>query len=136
MMGELKFFLGLQIKQTPNGIYIHHTKYMKELLKKFNMNDAKELKTRMHPTIYLEKEEESIKMDGTQYRAMIGPLLYPMTVRLDIMFNVCLCVRFQQESREVHLTTVKHIFRYLIGTHNLGLLFKRREIFRLASFYR
>ena len=56
MIGELKFFLGLQIKQTPNGIYIHHTKYMKELLKKFNMNDAKELKTRMHPTIYLEKD--------------------------------------------------------------------------------
>jgi len=54
MMGELKFFLGLQIKQTSSGIYIHQTKYVKELLKKFNMNDAKEMKTLMHPTTYLD----------------------------------------------------------------------------------
>jgi len=53
MTGELKFFLGLQIKQTHNDIYIHQTKYVKELLKKFNMNDEKEMKTPMHPTTYL-----------------------------------------------------------------------------------
>ena len=50
MMGELKFFIGLQIKQTDEGIYIHQTKYMKELLKKFKMDDAKPIKTHMHPT--------------------------------------------------------------------------------------
>ena len=110
MMGELKFFVRLQIKQTPNGVYIHHTKYVKELLKKFNMNDAKEMKTLMHLTTYLGLDEESTKEDGTQYRAMIGSLLYLTSSRLDIMFSVCLCVRFQQESREVHLTTIKCIF--------------------------
>jgi len=71
MMGELKFFLGLQIKQTPQGIYIHQTKYVKELLKKFNMSDAKEMKTLMNPTTYLGLDEESTKVDGTQYKAMV-----------------------------------------------------------------
>ena len=71
MMGELKFFLGLQIKQTRNGIYSQQTLYMKELLKKFNMDDAKVMKTPMHPTTYLELDEKSKKVDETQYKAMI-----------------------------------------------------------------
>jgi len=75
MMGKLWFFLGLQIKQTCSGICIHQTKYVKELLKKFNVNNAKEMKTHMHLTIYLELDEESTKVDKTQYRAMIGSLL-------------------------------------------------------------
>lgn len=55
-------------------------------------------------------------------------------MKKNIMFSICLYVRFQQKSREVHLTIVKRISRYLIGTSNLGLLFKRREDFRLTSF--
>jgi len=65
---------------------------------------------------------------------MIGSLLYLTASRPDIMFNVCLCARFEKETREVHLTVVKCIFRYLIGTHNLGLMFKRSESFRLTSY--
>ena len=77
---------------------------------------------------------ESTKADETQYKAMIGPLLYLTMSKPNIMFSVSLCVRFQKEPREVHLIPVKHIFRYLIGTHNLGLMFKRRESFRLANY--
>ena len=65
MMGELKFFLGLQIKQTPIGIYIHQTKYVKKLLKIFNMNGAIEMKNLMHTTTYLGLDEESTKVDKT-----------------------------------------------------------------------
>ena len=127
MMGELKFFLGLQIKQTPQGIYIHQTKYVEELLKKFNMSDAKEMKTPKHPTTHLGLDKESTKVNETQYRAMIGSLFYLIASRLDILFSVCLCDRYQKKPREDHLTVVKRIFR-LIRTPNLGLLFKRREI--------
>ena len=134
VMGELKLYLGLKIKQTPKGIYIHQTKYVKELLKKFNMKEAKDMKTPMHPTTYLGLDEESTKVDRTQYRTMIGLLLYLAASRLNVMFSVCLCARFQKEQREVHLTVVKRIFRYLIRTSNLGLLFKRRESFRLIIY--
>jgi len=84
------------------------------------------MNTPMQPTLYLGLYEESKKVDGTQYRAMIGSLLYLTTSRPDIMFSVCLCAKFQKEPREVHLIAVKHIFRYLIGTPNLDLMFKRR----------
>ena len=99
------------------------------------MDDAKEMKTPMYPTIYLGLDDESTKVEGTQYKAMIGSLLYLTASRPDIMFNVCLCVRFQKEPREVHLTTVKCIFRHLIGTSNLGLLFTRRESLKLNYTY-
>ena len=98
------------------------------------MIDAKEMKTLMHPTTHLGLHEESMIVDGTQYRAMIGSLLYLTASRPDIIFNVCLCARSQKEPREVHLTVVKCIFRYLIGTSHLRLLFKGRESFRLISY--
>jgi len=88
----------------------------------------------MHPTTHLGLDEESAKVDGTQYRAMIGSLLYLTASRPNIMFNVCLCSRFQKEPREVHLIAVKQIFRYIIGTSNLGFLLKRRESFKLTSY--
>ena len=75
-MGDLKFFLGLQIKQTRNGIYIHQTQYMKELIKMFNMDDAKEMKTPMHPTTYLGLDKESKMVDEAQYKAIIRSLQY------------------------------------------------------------
>ena len=134
LMGELKFFLELQVNQTSNKTYILQTKYMKELLNKFNMDDAKEMKTPIHPTTYLGLDEESKKLYRTQYRAMIGSLLYLTAYRPDIMFSVCLCAKFQKEPRKVILSVVKRIFRYLIGTYNLGLCFKRRKDFGLTSY--
>ena len=92
------------------------------------MGDAKEMKTPMHPTTYLGLDEKLTKVDGTQYRAMIGFVLYLTASKPDIMFSVYLFTRFQKEPREVHLTIVKHIFRYLIETCNLGLMFKRVEV--------
>ena len=75
MTRELKFFIGLQIKQTPKGIYIHQTKYVKELLKKFNMDNAKEMKSLIHPMTYLGLDEESTKVDKTQYSISLHPSL-------------------------------------------------------------
>jgi len=122
MIGELKFFLGIQINQCKDGVYVHQTKYTKELLKKFKMEDCKLMNTLMHPTFTLSKEDTGSKVDQKLYRGMIGSLLYLTTFRPDIIFNVCLCARFQSDPRESHLTYVKRIFRYLKGTTNLGLL--------------
>jgi len=121
-MGELKFFLRLQIKQTINGIYIRQTKYMKELMKKYKLEDAKEIKTLMHPTTYFGlDEEESKQVENTQYRTMTSSLLHLSVSKPDIMFSVCLCAKFQKDPKEVHLTVVKRIFIYLIRTPNLDL---------------
>ncbi|KAL2344532.1 hypothetical protein Fmac_005817 [Flemingia macrophylla] len=133
-MGQLKFFLGLQIIQSDKGISIHQTKYANELLKKYKMDDTKEMKTPMHPSSALRIEEDSPKVDQTQYRGMIGSLLYLTASRPDIMFSVCLCARFQADPREVHLKAVKRIFRYLKGTINIGLCFRRSQDFSLLGY--
>ncbi|CAK8535816.1 unnamed protein product [Lathyrus sativus] len=111
MMGELRFFLGIQVSQTLDCTYIHQTKYVKDFLKKFNMTDSKLAKTPMHPTSILGKEEVSKKVDQKLYRGMIGSLLYLTASRTDILFSVCLCARFQSDPRESHLTAVKRILR-------------------------
>ena len=134
MMGELKFFLGIQINQRKEGVYVHQSKYTKELLKKFKLEDCKEMNTPMHPTCTLNKEDQGTKVDQKLYRGMIGSLLYLTASRPDILFSVCLCARFQSDPRESHLTAVKRIFRYLKGTTNLGLLYKKSSDYKLVGF--
>jgi len=75
MMGELNFFLGLQIKQTENGIFIHQEKYAKELVKKFGLENAKPMGTPMHPNSKLDKGETEKDVDETRYKGMIGSLM-------------------------------------------------------------
>ena len=94
MMGELTFFLGLQIKQTREGAFVHQGKYTKDVLKKFDMGEAKPLSTPMSTTMALDADEEGEAMDQKEYRSMIGSLLYLMETRLDIQFMVCLFAHF------------------------------------------
>ncbi|GKB04326.1 hypothetical protein Tco_0832469 [Tanacetum coccineum] len=83
------------------------------------------MKTPMSSDTKLMKDEECESVDSTKYRGMIGSLLYLMKSRPDIMFSVCLCVRFQEAPKTSHLETVKRIFRYLKGTTHLGLWYPK-----------
>ncbi|GJT83757.1 retrovirus-related pol polyprotein from transposon TNT 1-94 [Tanacetum coccineum] len=99
MMSELNFFLGLQIKQMEDGIFFNRSKYIKEVLKKFVLEDSKPMKTPMSSDMKLRKDEECESVDSTKYRGMIGSLLYLTASRPDIMFSVCLCARFQEDPK-------------------------------------
>ncbi|GJZ21542.1 retrovirus-related pol polyprotein from transposon TNT 1-94 [Tanacetum coccineum] len=125
MMGELNFFLGLQIKQMEDGIFFNQSKYIKEMLKKFGLEDSKPMKTPMSFNTKLTKDEECESVDSTKYRGMIGSLLYLTASRPDIMFSVCLCARFQEAPKTSHLEAVKCIFRYIKGTTHLGLWYPK-----------
>ncbi|GJU54255.1 retrovirus-related pol polyprotein from transposon TNT 1-94 [Tanacetum coccineum] len=125
MMGELNFFLGLQIKQMEDNIFFNQSKYIKEMLKKFGLENSKLMKTLMSSDTKLIKYEECESVDSTKYRGMICSLLYITTSRPDIMFSVCLCARFQEAPKTSHLEAVKHIFRYIKGTTHLGLWYPK-----------
>ncbi|GJX11842.1 retrovirus-related pol polyprotein from transposon TNT 1-94 [Tanacetum coccineum] len=125
MMGELNFFLGLQIKQMEDGIFFNQSKYIKEMLKKFGLEDSKPMKTPMSSDTKLTKDKECESVDSTKYRGMIGSLLYLTASRPDIMFSVCLCARFQEAPKTSHLEAVKRIFRYIKGTTHLGLWYPK-----------
>lgn len=117
--------MGIQIYQGLEGTYIHQSKYIKELSKKFDMVDWKPSKIPMHPTCTLGKDEESKKVEKKVCKCMIGSLLSLSSSRPDILFSVCLRSRFQSDFRESHLTLVKRISRYMKGTTNLGLFYKK-----------
>ena len=103
MMGKLNFFLGLQLKQLKEGTFINQAMYIRELLKKFNLEEVKAKSTLMGSFIKLDMDEKGKLVDQTKYRGMIGSLLYLTTSRLDIMCSVCLCARFQACPKESHL---------------------------------
>ena len=94
MLGELTFFLGLQVYQTDKGIFIFQTKYTKDMLKIFNKEDSKHVSTPMITSCKLSKDNESLEMDHTMYRSMISSLLYVTATRPDVMQAVGLVARF------------------------------------------
>ena len=73
-------------------------------------------------------------MNQKLYRGLIGSLLYLTASRLDIMFCICLCARFQACPKESHLIALKHIFRYIFGTQNLGLWYSKKSSLELIGF--
>ena len=86
MMGKLTYFLGLQVKQVKDGIFISQTKYIYELLKKFDLTDCSSAKTPMATTTKLELNTKETKVDISNYRGIIGSLLYLTSSRHDIIF--------------------------------------------------
>jgi hypothetical protein len=84
MIGELTFFLGIQVKHTKEGIFVHQAKYMKDLIKKFAMADAKPVSTPMSTMTRLDPDEDGEAVDQREYRSMIDSLLYHKATRPDI----------------------------------------------------
>ncbi|GJV61950.1 putative ribonuclease H-like domain-containing protein [Tanacetum coccineum] len=133
-MGELTFFLGLQVKQNKEGIFISQDKYVAEILKKFDLVHVKAAITPMETKLPLTKDEEAFDVDVHLYRSMIGSLMYLTASRPDIMYAVCVCSRFQVTPKTSHLNAVKRIFKYLKGKPNLGLWYPRDSPLDLEAF--
>nr|GEW89675.1 uncharacterized mitochondrial protein AtMg00810-like [Tanacetum cinerariifolium] len=133
-MGELTFFLGLQVKQSEEGIFISHDKYVDEILKKFDFSSVKTTSTPIETQKPLVKDEEAADVDVHLYRSMIGSLMYLIASRRDIMFAVCACSRFQVTPKLSHLHAVKWIFRYLKGQPKLDVWYPRDSPFDLEAY--
>ncbi|KAJ9539096.1 hypothetical protein OSB04_031829 [Centaurea solstitialis] len=133
-MGELNFFLGLQVAQKEDGIFIYQSKYVKDILHKFGFSDVKPASTPMETHKHLTVDPEGKEVDVHHYRSMIGSLMYLTASRPDIMFAVCVCARFQVLPKDSHLQAVKRIFRYLKGHSKLGLWYPHDSAFDLIAY--
>jgi hypothetical protein len=133
MMGELKNFLGFQVKQLQEGTFISQTKYIQDILNKFGMKDAKPIKKPMGTNGHLDLDTGGKSVDQKVYRSMIGSLFYLCASRPDIMLSVCMCIRFQVDHKEVHLRAVKRIIRYLVYTTKFGLWYPKGSTFDLIG---
>ncbi|WVZ81022.1 hypothetical protein U9M48_028449 [Paspalum notatum var. saurae] len=134
LMGVFQFFLGLQIKPGPEGIFVHQAKYTRDILKKFEMGDSKPMTTPMSTNTALDADEDGEAVDQKEFRGMIGSLLYLTATRPDIQFAVCLCARYQASPRTSHRQAVKRIFRYLKFTPELGLWYSSGSSLSLRGF--
>ncbi|GKA63053.1 putative ribonuclease H-like domain-containing protein [Tanacetum coccineum] len=133
-MGELTFFLGLQVTQKEDGIFISQDKYVAKILKKFNYTDVKSTSTPIDLEKPLVKDGDVDDVDVHLYRSMIGSLMYLTTSRLDIMFAVCACAIFQVVPKTFHLLAIKRYFRYLKGKPTLRLWYSRDSPFELVAY--
>jgi hypothetical protein len=134
MMGELTFFLGIQVKQMKQGTFVDQVKYTKDLMKKFNMAELKPVSTPMSSAISLGPDEDGEAVNQREYRSMIGSLLYLTATRSDIQFIVGLCARFQASPRSSYRTVVQWVFRYLKHTPEFGIWYSASSSLDLVGF--
>ncbi|XP_059629760.1 uncharacterized mitochondrial protein AtMg00810-like [Cornus florida] len=121
IVGELSFFLVLQVKQFDDGIFISQSKYANELVKKFGLKDSKHMQTFISTSSKLDRDSDPNKVDPSLYRSLIGSLLYLATSRPYISFSIGVCGRYQANPIEQHVLAVKCIIRYVSSTLNYGL---------------
>ncbi|XP_050259668.1 uncharacterized mitochondrial protein AtMg00810-like [Quercus robur] len=134
MVGELNYFLGLQVKQRKDGIFISQEKYAKNIVKRFGLDSKKHTSTPMSSLEKLSLDVAGADVDPTLYRSMIGSLLYLTTSRLDIAFSVGVCARFQAAPKESQLTTIKRIIRYINDISDYGIWYLKDSNECLAEY--
>ncbi|GJS26845.1 retrovirus-related pol polyprotein from transposon TNT 1-94 [Tanacetum coccineum] len=113
-----KFSKGLQVSQSPGGIFINQLKFALEILKKFRMDSCDPVDTPMVDRLKLDEDPLGIPVDQTRFRSMVGSLMYLTASRPDLVFAVCMCARYQASPTKKHLEALKRVFRYLRGTIN------------------
>nr|GEY30088.1 retrovirus-related Pol polyprotein from transposon TNT 1-94 [Tanacetum cinerariifolium] len=134
MMGEMTFFHGLQVNQSPNGIFINQSKYVHKILKKYGLNTYDIVGTLIDIKDKLDLDQIGTPVDAMKYRSMISALMYLTSSRPNIVHDTCVCARYQAYPTEKHLKEVKRIFRYLRGTVNMSLWYTKDSGFELTGF--
>ncbi|GJW78395.1 retrovirus-related pol polyprotein from transposon TNT 1-94 [Tanacetum coccineum] len=134
MMGKISFFLGLQISQSPRGIFINQSKYALESLKKYGFDSCDPVDTPMVEKSKLDEDKEGKAVDPSHYRGMIGTLLYLIASRPDLQFAICMCAQYHARPTEKYLNAVKRIFRYLKGTVHRVLWYPKDSSIALTTF--
>ncbi|GJW19529.1 retrovirus-related pol polyprotein from transposon TNT 1-94 [Tanacetum coccineum] len=134
MMGQMSFFLGLQVSQSPGGIFINQAKYALETLKKYGMDLSDPVDTPMVDRLKLDEDLMGTPVDQTRFRGMVGSLMYLTASRPDLVFAVCMCARYQAKPTKKHFEAIKRVFRYLKGTINMGLWYPKDNAMSLTAY--
>ena len=120
-LGTLHFFLGLEIQQTPCGMFVSQQRYVLELLEKFQMREARPISSPMDPNEKLSSNDSSGLADAVRYRQLVGSLVWLLNTRLDVSFVVGILSSFMQQPRKSHMRLAQRVLRYLQHTPTLGL---------------
>lgn len=133
-LGRMRFFLGIEVVQSSAGIYICQRKYAMDIMRRFGMEGSNSVCNPMVPGYKLCRDEKGVKVDETQFKQVVGSLMYITATRPDLMFVVSLISRFMSKPTEMHVQAAKRVLRYLKGTVNYGILYKRGGAEKLVAF--
>lgn len=133
-LGLLHYFLGIEIIQNEDGIFISQKKYAKTILKKFGMEGCNSVPTPLVVNEKLQKEDGSKEVDASIYRSLVGSLLYLTATRPDIMYAASLLSRFMHKPTQIHFGTAKRVLRYIQGSMEYGIMFERNVVPKLYGF--
>jgi hypothetical protein len=133
-LGMMHYFLGLEVWQRSDGIFLNQVMYVVEILKRFEMLDCKAMVTLMVSNIKLFQDTTSNIVDYTLYMKIMGSLMYLMNKRPDICFFVDTLSQHLEQHKQVHLVVTKHVLRYLKGTLEHGLWYRSDHEFGLYGY--
>jgi len=124
-MRKMKFFLGIEVSQQNDGIFICQKKYALEILKRFGMLESREVNSPIVPGSKLSKDADGVAIDESYYKKIVGSLMYLTKIRPDLVYNVSLISRYMAKPTKLHLQAAKRILRYLKGTFDYGIMYKK-----------
>uniref|UniRef100_A0A2N9JBE9 Integrase catalytic domain-containing protein n=1 Tax=Fagus sylvatica TaxID=28930 RepID=A0A2N9JBE9_FAGSY len=133
-IGLMAYYLGIEVKQTEEGIFISQEGYAKEILKKFEMLDCKPVSTPLECGVKLSRHDEEENVNPTLFKSLVGSLRYLTCTRPDILYGVGLVSRYMEALTMTHLKTAKRILRYVKGTLDFGLLYSPSKEFKLFGY--
>lgn len=133
-LGRMSYFLGVEVVQNSSGIFVSQSKYTKEILERFGMDNSKPVDNPVVPGYKLSKKGDGVEVDATTYKQMVGSLMYLTATRSDLMYAVCLISRYMEKPTDVHLQAAKRILRYLKGTADLGIFYKKNVSDELIAY--
>ncbi|KAH9745481.1 hypothetical protein KPL70_004087 [Citrus sinensis] len=133
-IGLMAYYLGIEVKQKEEGIFISQESYAEEILKKFKMNDCKPISTPVECGVKLSKHDEGEDIDPTFFKSLVGSLRYLTCTRPDILYAVGLVSRYMENSKTTHFKAAKRILRYIKGTTNFGLLYSFSNDYKLVGY--
>lgn len=124
-LGKLRYFLGMEVARSREGISVSQRKYVLDLLSETRMLGCKPAETPMDPNVKLNSQSNSVPVDRGRYQRLVGKLIYLSHTRPDIGFAVSYISQFMHAPTEEHMGAVNRVLRYLKGTPGRGLLFKK-----------
>lgn len=121
----MRYFLGIEVSQRQEGIFICQKKYAHEVLERFGMDKCNPVHNPIVPSTILKKDKDGIRVDSCRYKHIIGSLMYLMAARPDIMFVLGLLSRFMERPTKLHLEAAKRVLKYINGTFNFGIFYSK-----------
>jgi hypothetical protein len=133
-LGQLTYFLGLEVHHRAKGIFVNQHKYIQDLITLAGLEDTSSVDTPMEVNVKYRKNEGDLLDDPTLYRHLVGSLIYLTTTRPDISYVVHQVSQFMSSPQHLHLAAVRRIIRYLRGSPTRGLFFPTDSSLQLVAY--